>query len=88
MERFFHQIDWNNWKQRQVSHSSYIAEIIVCPDVDDRDLSGKQALNAIFPKQNIINELNVFSELFFLTILSLHEGRGYVFNLDSYTSYT
>lgn len=73
----YHLINWTNQKQQRLSYSTNGAEILTVASSDDRGYYTKIAINTVFPKNPVKNELIVDSKALWDTIKTLHEGREY-----------
>lgn len=76
--KMFHMLDLTSSKQRRVSQSFYIAEILACSEADDRGFSLKQAVRSITRNDSIAHILHVYSRRLFDTISTLHDGKEYL----------
>lgn len=73
----FHCIDWTSHKQKQVSYSSFGAEIIAAAHGDDRGFNLKGIFAELFPHKPLKHELLVDSKALYETITTLHQPRDY-----------
>lgn len=73
----FHGIYWSSHKQKQVSYSSFGAEIIAAANGDDRGFNLKGIFLELFPHRLLKHELLIDSKALYETITTLHQPRDY-----------